>query len=112
MPSHGNPIIKSSVSSPSTKTLTWATLAMPSTQKRPLNIAAGRATFAGRAPRVYAYVHRQEPWVAAGLDQFLARSGVRPHESVTMISGNVGEFAKTAPDSQIEPLAWSAREEQ
>lgn len=48
----------------------------PSTQERHVNIVAGRATLVGRAPRVYAYVHRQVPSAAARLDHFLARSGV------------------------------------
>ena len=40
-------------------------------QERHANIVAGRATFAERAPRVYAYVHKQVPSAAARLDQFL-----------------------------------------
>ncbi|MEO9149234.1 MAG: hypothetical protein ABI212_07635 [Burkholderiaceae bacterium] len=52
---------------------------MPPTQQRHVNIVAGRATFVDRAPRVYAYVHKQVPSAAARLDQFLARSGVEPH---------------------------------
>ena len=40
--------------------------AMKSVQERHVNIVAGRATFAGRAPRVYAYVHKEVPSAAAG----------------------------------------------
>ena len=74
---------------------------MPATQQRHVNIVAGRATFADRAPRVYAYVHKQVPSASARLDQFLARSGVQPHERVTVISDDAGEFAKAVQGSQL-----------
>ena len=71
------------------------------TQERHVNIVAGRATFVGRAPRVYAYVHKQVPSAAARLDQFLSRSGVGPNERVTVISDDAGEFAKAVEGSQL-----------
>ena len=71
------------------------------TQERHVNIVAGRATFDGRAPRVYAYVHRQVSSAAARLDHFLARSGVQAHERVTIISDDAGEFVKAAEGSQL-----------
>src|ERR1035438_10853053 len=49
-------------------------------QERHVNIVAGRATFADRTPRLYAYVHKQVPSAAARLDQFLSASGVGPNE--------------------------------
>jgi hypothetical protein len=66
-----------------------------------VNIVAGRATFAGRAPRVYAYVHKEVPSAAARLDQFLSRSGVVPNERVTVISDDAGEFVKAVEGSQL-----------
>ena len=71
------------------------------TLQRHVNIVAGRAAFADRAPRVYAYVHKQVPSAAARLDQFLARSGVGPNERVTVISDDAGEFAKAVQGSQL-----------
>ncbi|MEJ8850171.1 hypothetical protein [Variovorax rhizosphaerae] len=73
----------------------------PPTLQRHVNIVAGRAAFADRAPRVYAYVHKQVPSAAARLDQFLARSGVGPDERVTVISDDAGEFAKAVEGSQL-----------
>ena len=58
----------------------------PPSQERHVNIVAGRATFSGRSPRVYAYVHKEVPSAAARLDQFLYRSGVGHDERVTVIS--------------------------
>ena len=75
--------------------------AMKSVQERHVNIVAGRATFAGRAPRVYAYVHKEVPSAAARLDQFLSRSGVGPNERVTVISDDAGEFIKAVEGSQL-----------
>ena len=40
------------------------------TLQRHVNIVAGRAAFADRAPRVYAYVHKQVPSAAERLNQF------------------------------------------
>lgn len=71
------------------------------TQERHVNIVVGRATFVGRAPRVYAYVHKQVPSAAARLDQFLSRSGVGPNERVTVISDDAGEFVKAVEGSQL-----------
>ncbi|MEJ8852729.1 hypothetical protein [Variovorax rhizosphaerae] len=71
------------------------------TLRRHVNIVAGRAAFADRAPRVYAYVHKQVPSAAARLDQFLARSGVGPNERATMISDDAGEFPKAVQGSQL-----------
>ncbi len=77
----------------------WST---PSTaQDRQVNILTGRATFAGHAPRVYAYVHKEVPSAAARLDQFLSRSGVGPNERVTVISDDAGEFVKAVEGSQL-----------
>ena len=73
----------------------------PPTQERHVNIVAGRATFAGRAPRVYAYVHKEVASAAARLDQFLIRSGVGPNERVTVISDGAGEFVKAVEGSQF-----------
>ena len=73
----------------------------PSTQERHVNIVAGRATFVGRAPRVYAYVHKEVASAAARLDQFLARSGVEPQERVSVISDDAGEFVKAVEGSQL-----------
>jgi hypothetical protein len=70
-------------------------------QERHVNIVAGRATFADRAPRLYAYVHKQVPSAAARLDQFLCASGVRPDERVTVISDDAGEFGKVVEGSQL-----------
>lgn len=70
-------------------------------QERHVNIVAGRATFVGRAPRVYAYVHKQVKSAAGRLDQFLARSGVEPHERVSVISDDAGEFVKAVAGSQL-----------
>ena len=75
--------------------------AMKSVQERHLNIVAGRATFAGRAPRLYAYVHKEVPSASARLDQFLSRSGVAPDERVTVISDDAGEFVKAVKGSQL-----------
>ena len=76
-------------------------LAMKLTQGRHVNIVAGRATFSGRAARVYAYVHKEVPSAAARLDQFLVRSGVGLDERVTVISDDAGEFAKAVEGSQL-----------
>jgi len=70
-------------------------------QTRHVNIVAGRATFVDRAPRVYAYVHKQVSSAAARLDQFLCRSGVRPDERVTVISDDAGEFEKAVAGSRL-----------
>ena len=70
-------------------------------QERHVNIVAGRATFADRAPRLYAYVHKQVPSAAARLDQFLCASGVAPNERVTVISDDAGEFGKAVEGSQL-----------
>jgi hypothetical protein len=71
------------------------------TQERHVNIVAGRATFAERAPRLYAYVHKQVPSAAARLDQFLHTSGVGPNERVTVISDDAGEFGKAVQNSEL-----------
>lgn len=76
-------------------------MAMKFTQGRHVNIVAGRATFSSRAPRVYAYVHKEVPSAAARLDQFLLRSGVGLDERVTVISDDAGEFAKAVEGSQL-----------
>lgn len=70
-------------------------------QERHVDIVAGRATFVDRAPRVYAYVHKQVGSAAGRLDQFLARSGVEPYERVTVISDDAGEFVKAVAGSQL-----------
>lgn len=70
-------------------------------QERHVNIVAGRATFADRTPRLYAYVHKQVPSAAARLDQFLSSSGVGPTERVTVISDDAGEFGKAVEGSQL-----------
>ena len=70
-------------------------------QERHVNIVAGRATFANRIPRLYAYVHKQLPSAAARLDQFLCASGVGPNERVTVISDDAGEFGKAVAGSQL-----------
>lgn len=70
-------------------------------QERHVNIVAGRATFAGRTPRLYAYVHKQVPSAAARLDQFLHTSGVGPTERVTVISDDAGEFEKAVQCSEL-----------
>ena len=70
-------------------------------QERHVNIVAGRATFADRAPRLYAYVHKQVPSAAARLDQFLSRSGVEANERVTVISDDAGEFDKAVEGSRL-----------
>jgi hypothetical protein len=70
-------------------------------QARHVNIVAGRATFADRAPRTYAYVHKQVPSAAARLDQFLGASGVGINERVTVISDDAGEFGKAVEGSQL-----------
>ena len=70
-------------------------------QERHVNIVAGRATFADRTPRLYAYVHKQVPSAAARLDQFLCASGVGPNERVTVISDDAGEFGKAVEGSQL-----------
>ena len=76
-------------------------LAQHFNQERHVNIVAGRATFVGRAPRVYAYVHKEVSAAAARLDQFLSRSGVGPNERVTVISDDAGEFVKAVEGSQL-----------
>lgn len=78
--------------SPWTKKLVW---------DRHVNIVAGRATLADRAPRLYAYVHKLVPSAAARLDQFLCASGVAPDERVTVISDDAGEFGKAVEGSQL-----------
>ena len=70
-------------------------------QERHVNIVAGRATFTDRAPRLYAYVHKQVRSAAARLDQFLSQSGVQPNERVTVISDDAGEFEKAVAGSQL-----------
>src|ERR1035437_7133023 len=70
-------------------------------QERHVNIVAGRATFADRTPRLYAYVHKQVPSAAARLDQFLHTSGVVPNERVTVISDDAGEFEKAVQCSEL-----------
>ena len=70
-------------------------------QTRHVNIVAGRATFVDRAPRLYAYVHKQVPSAAARLDQLLTRSGVAPNERVTVISDDAGEFEKAVDGSRL-----------
>jgi len=70
-------------------------------QERHVNIVAGRATFTDRAPRLYAYVHKQVPSAAGRLDQFLCASGVRPDERVTVITDDAGEFGKAVEGSQL-----------
>ena len=70
-------------------------------QERHVSIVARRATFVGRPPRVYAYVHKQVPSAAAPLDRFLFRSGVAPNERVTVISDDAGEFVKTVEAIQL-----------
>ena len=70
-------------------------------QERHVNIVAGRATFADRTPRLYAYVHKQVPSAAARLDQFLCASGVGLNERVTVISDDAGEFGKAVEGSQL-----------
>ena len=70
-------------------------------QERHVNIVAGRATFVDRAPRLYAYVHKQVPSAAARLDQFLSRSGVQPDERVTVICDDAGEFEKAVAGSRL-----------
>ena len=70
-------------------------------QERHVNIVAGRATFADRTPRLYAYVHKQVPSAAARLDQFLHASGVGPNERVTVISDDAGEFGKAVEGSEL-----------
>jgi hypothetical protein len=69
--------------------------------ERHVNIVTGRATFTERAPRLYAYVHKEVPSAAARLDQFLRRSGVAPDERVTVISDDAGEFVKAVEGSQL-----------
>ena len=76
-------------------------LAMKVRQERHVNIVAGRATFADRTPRLYAYVHKLVPSAAARLDQFLHASGVGPNERVTVISDDAGEFGKAVEGSQL-----------
>lgn len=71
-------------------------------QERHVNIVAGRATFANRPPRLYAYVHKQVPSAAARLDQFLHTSGVVPNERVTVISDDAGEFEKAVQCSAVQ----------
>ena len=70
-------------------------------QERHVNIAAGRATFTDRAPRLYAYVHKQVPSAAARLDQFLRGNGVEPDERVTVICDDAGEFCKAVAGSRL-----------
>ena len=70
-------------------------------QERHVNIVAGRATFADRTPRLYAYVHKQVASAAARLDQFLGASGVGTNERVTVISDDAGEFGKAVEGSQL-----------
>jgi hypothetical protein len=70
-------------------------------QERHVNIVAGRATFADRTPRLYAYVHKQVPSAAARLDQFLHTSGVGPNERVTVISDDAAEFGKAVQCSEL-----------
>ena len=70
-------------------------------QARHVNIVAGRATFADRSSRLYAYVHKQVASAAARLDQFLCESGVNPNERVTVISDDAGEFDKAVQRSQL-----------
>lgn len=76
-------------------------LAQKVVQERHVNIVAGRATFADRTPRLYAYVHKQVPSAAARLDQFLSASGVDPKERVSVISDDAGEFGKAVEGSQL-----------
>ncbi|MDM0118116.1 ISKra4 family transposase [Variovorax sp. J22R133] len=83
------------------RALLCSPLSRPSIQERHVNIVAGRATFVGRAPRVYAYVHKEVPSAAARLDQFLARHGVEPNERVSVISDDAGEFVKAGAGSQL-----------
>jgi hypothetical protein len=71
------------------------------TQARHVNIVAGRATFDKRAPRVYAYVHKEVSSAAARLDQFLSRNGVTPDKRVSIISDDAGEFRKAVEGSQL-----------
>ncbi len=71
------------------------------TQARHVNIVAGRATFDNRAPRVYAYVHKEVGSAAARLDQFLRCNGVTPQERVSVISDDAGEFRKAVEGSQL-----------
>lgn len=71
------------------------------TQARHVNIVAGRATFDKRAPRVYAYVHKEVSSAAARLDQFLSRSGVTTEAPVSIISDDAGEFRKAVEGSQL-----------
>jgi hypothetical protein len=70
-------------------------------QERHVNIVAGRATFADRTPRLYAYVHKQVASAGARLDQFLHSSGVGPNERVTVISDDAGEFCKAVQCSEL-----------
>lgn len=70
-------------------------------QERHVNIVAGRATFADRTPRLYAYVHKQVLSAGARLDQFLHTSGVGPNERVTVISDDAGEFGKAVQSSEL-----------
>ncbi|MDE2000192.1 MAG: hypothetical protein KGI52_14835, partial [Burkholderiales bacterium] len=45
--------------------------------------------------------HKQVPSAAARLDQFLHTSGVGPHERVTVISDDAGEFEKAVQCSEL-----------
>lgn len=71
------------------------------TRELHVNIVAGRATLTDRIPRLYAYVHMQVPSPPAWLDQFLYANGVAPHERVTVISDDAGEFGKAVDGSQL-----------
>jgi hypothetical protein len=76
-------------------------MAMKYSQERHVNIVAGRATFTDRSPRLYAYVHKLVPSAAGRLDQFLRESNVAPHERVTVICDDAGEFAKAVAGSKL-----------
>jgi hypothetical protein len=70
-------------------------------QRRQVNIAAGRATLADGQTKVYAYVGKQVRSGAGRLDHFLARSGVRWDECVTVISDGAGEFTTAVKGSRF-----------
>lgn len=76
-------------------------MSMKFSQERHVNIVAGRATFTDRSPRLYAYVHKLVPTAAGRLDHFLRESGVAPHERVTVICDDAGEFGKAVAGSRL-----------
>lgn len=66
-----------------------------------MNTVAGRATFVGRAPRAYAFVHRQVPSTPARPDQFVSRADVDPDERLTVVGDAAGEFVNAVECSHL-----------